>query len=130
TYDNPPQPLTGRSVTFTLGQSAAGSGWTDASGVATVNATLPGSLSPGISDQYIRANFAGDNTYSSAGGDAPLTVGPIAATISFDPASLTKTYTGDPLSPTVVTNPTGLLYSITGAPQTSAGTYTVNATIT
>src|SRR4030095_14424890 len=63
-------------------------------------------------------------------GHAPLTVGPIPAAISFEPASLTKTYTGDPQSPTVVTNPSGLSYSSTGFPKTDAGSYQVSATIT
>src|SRR4029434_9340520 len=50
--------------------------------------------------------------------------------ISFDPESMTKTYTGDPLSPTVITNPPGLSYSVSGFPQTTAGSYQVSATIT
>jgi hypothetical protein len=122
-------PLGGKTVSFTLGSTSAGTTITNGSGVATVNATLP-VLSPGTTSQYIKASFAGDNTYSAANGDAPLTVGPISGTISFVPASLTQTYTGTPLSPTVITNPAGLSYSVTGFPQTNAGNYTVSAVIT
>src|SRR5437867_11942314 len=77
----------------------------------------------------MRPRLALETTYSAANGDAPLTVGPIAAAISFDPASLIQTYTGSPLSPTVITDPAGLSYTLTGGQQTNAGTYTVSATI-
>jgi len=120
--------LGGKTVSFTLGSASAGSATTDSSGVATVNATLP-VLSPGELDQYIKASFAGDPVYSGANGDNSVTVGPMAATISFIQSSLTQTYTGDPLSPTVVTNPANLSYTVTGFPQTNAGAYTVSATI-
>src|SRR5262245_19387491 len=123
-------PVSGKTVNFTFGTTRVGSGVTDASAVATVNTNVPAGTWAGTYLQYITAGCAGDNAYSGANGDAPLTVGPIAAAISFGPASLTQTYTGNPLSPTVITNPPGLSYSISGYPQTNAGVYTVSATIT
>jgi hypothetical protein len=57
-------------------------------------------------------------------------VGPIAATIWFDPTTMSKTYTGTPLAPTVITNPAGLSYSVSNLPKTDAGSYQVSATIT
>jgi hypothetical protein len=122
-------PLVGKMVSFSLGSTPVGSATTTASGLATLDLMLP-VMPPGTINQYIKAGFAGDSAYSPAVGDAPLTVGPIPAAISFEPASLTKTYTGDPQSPTVVTNPAGLAYSVTGFPQTDAGSYQVSATIT
>jgi len=122
-------PLVGKTVSFSLGSTPVGTATTTASGLATLDLMLP-VMPPGTIDQYIKAGFGGDSAYSPAVGDAPLTVGPIPAAISFDPASLTKTYTGDPQSPTVVTNPAGLSYSVTGFPQTDAGSYQVSATIT
>jgi hypothetical protein len=122
-------PVVGRTVSFNLGSTPVGNATTSASGLATLDMMLP-VMAPGEIEQYIKASFAGDGTYSAAVGDAPLTVGPIPAAISFDPDSMTKTYTGDPLSPSVVTNPPGLSYSVTGFPQTNAGTYLVSATIT
>ena len=121
-------PVVGKTVSFSLGGVAAGTGITNGSGVATSNATLP-VLLPGTYGQYVEASFVADNTYSGATGSAALTVGSVAATISFDAASLTQTYTGDPLSPTVTTNPPNLNYTVIGFPQTDAGDYTVSATI-
>jgi hypothetical protein len=43
---------------------------------------------------------------------------------------MTQTYTGSALSPTVTTVPAGLSYSLTGAPDTNAGSYPVTVTIT
>ena len=45
-------------------------------------------------------------------------------------SNLSQTYTGNPLSPTATTSPAGLTVSLTGAPQTNAGTYPITATIT
>jgi hypothetical protein len=53
---------------------------------------------------------------------------PTSATVTL--GSMTQTYTGSPLSPTVTTAPPGLSYSLSGAPQTNAGSYSVAATIT
>jgi hypothetical protein len=44
--------------------------------------------------------------------------------------NLTQTATGGPLMPTVSTVPAGLTTSLTGAPQTAAGSYPVTATVT
>ena len=53
----------------------------------------------------------------------------IQATATVTLSKLTQTYTGSALSPTVTTVPAGLSYSLTGAPDTKAGSYPVTATI-
>lgn len=53
---------------------------------------------------------------------------PQAATVTF--SNLIQTYTGYALSPSVTTNPAGLAFSLTGAPDTNIGSYPVTATIT
>jgi len=50
-----------------------------------------------------------------------------AATVTL--SNLTQAYTGSPLSPTVTTVPSGLPYTLSGAPDTNAGSYTVTAAI-
>jgi hypothetical protein len=57
-----------------------------------------------------------------------VSVTPAPASISL--SNLTQTYTGGPLSPTVTTNPPGLSFNLTGAPDTAQGSYSVTATIT
>jgi hypothetical protein len=51
-----------------------------------------------------------------------------AATVTL--TNLAATYTGAPQSPSVTTVPVGLPVTLTGAPQTAAGSYPVTATIT
>jgi hypothetical protein len=63
---------------------------------------------------------------NSSTGTANITPAPAMVTLG----NLQQTYTGLPLVPTVTTNPAGLSYSLTGAPQTNAGTYPVSASIT
>jgi hypothetical protein len=52
------------------------------------------------------------------------------ATAAVTLGNLTRAYTGSPQSPTVTTVPSGLAYTLTGAPDTAAGSYPVTATIT
>ena len=74
----------------------------------------------------VTATVNEQNYEGSASGT--FVIQPKAATVSL--SNLTQTYTGSPLSPSVTTNPSGLSYSLTGAPQTTAGSYPVTATIT
>ncbi|GEM_PF-2695490 len=57
-----------------------------------------------------------------------VTVNPAPATINL--TNLNQTFTGSPLSPTVTTTPPGVQFSLSGAPDTNAGSYPVTATIT
>jgi len=66
--------------------------------------------------------------YTSTPASGTFVISPASATISL--GNLTQSYTGSPLSPTVTTSPSGLTYLLTGAPDTSVGSYPVTATIT
>ena len=68
-----------------------------------------------------------EQNYQGSASDT-FVIKPKPATVSL--SNLSRTYTGSPLSPTVTTVPAGLSYSLSGAPQTNAGTYPVTATIT
>jgi hypothetical protein len=92
------------------------------SGSATIRMT---SGSGGCSVFY---DQAGNNSYSPASEAADSTTATKAtATVTF--GKLNPTYTGHPLSPSVTTAPANLSFTLTGAPQTSAGSYSVTATI-
>ena len=65
-------PLSGRSIAFSVAGTHAGSSQTDASGVATLAYQIPGALDPG--DHVIRAAFAGDGNYTGSTGEGTLTV--------------------------------------------------------
>jgi hypothetical protein len=52
-----------------------------------------------------------------------------AATATVTLSNMTQTYTGSALSPTCATTPSGLTTTLTGAPDTSAGSYPVTCTI-
>ncbi|HYF91332.1 MAG TPA: Ig-like domain repeat protein, partial [Symbiobacteriaceae bacterium] len=62
--------VAGKTITFTVGGTAAGSGITDASGVATVNYTI----SKPVGTHTIVASFAGDANISAASASGTLTV--------------------------------------------------------
>ena len=67
------------------------------------------------------ANYAG-----TASGT--FTIGKATASVTF--GNLTQTFTGGALSPTVTTTPVGLAFTLSGAPDTNAGSYPVTATVT
>src|SRR5204862_6421762 len=60
-------------------------------------------------------------------GTGSLAITKAAATVTL--SGLTQGYTGSALTPTATTAPAGLAVTWTGAPQTSAGSYAVTATI-
>ena len=74
----------------------------------------------------VTATVNEQNYQGSASGT--FVIQPALATVTL--ADLSQTYTGLPLSPTVTTVPAGLTYSLSGAPQTNAGSYPVTATMT
>ncbi|HVI08004.1 MAG TPA: MBG domain-containing protein [Candidatus Binatia bacterium] len=86
---------------------------TSSSPVGTYPSSCTGAADPNYSISYV----AGSVTVTAA-----------PATISL--SNLSQTYSGSALSPTVTTSPSGLAYSLTGAPDTNVGSYPVTATIT
>ena len=80
--------VSGATVTFSVGGAAAGSATTDATGVATLAYTIPGSAVAGT--QTIGAAFAGDAVLSASTGSGTLTVD--KATTSQATASLSGQY--------------------------------------
>ncbi len=65
--------------------------------------------------------------YTTAMASVMLTVNKATATVTL--SNLSQTYTGSPLTPTATTVPSGLTVAFTGAPDTTAGTYPVTATV-
>lgn len=114
TLGNLTQIYTGKALTPTVVTNPAGLAvtWTNApqtnAGAYSVTATINDS------------NYQGSTT-------GTFTVTKAAATVTL--GSLTQTYTGSPLTPTAVTSPAGLPITWTNAPKTSAGSYTVTATV-
>src|SRR5208337_1080634 len=90
-------------------------------------ATCTTSSLPAGTDTVV-ATYSGDSNHVGGGqGSISQVVNP---TVSITLSNMTQTYTGSALSPTVTTNPPGLSYSLTGAPDTNAGSYPVTVTIT
>jgi hypothetical protein len=73
------------------------------------------------------ATYAGDSNHQGSSSSSSFSIMPATATVVL--SNMTQTYTGSALSPTVTTTPSGLSYSLTGAPDTGAGSYSVTATI-
>ena len=65
--------------------------------------------------------------YTTASASVILTVNKAIATVTL--SNLAQTYTGSALTPTATTAPAGLAITWTGAPDTSAGTYPVTASV-
>jgi len=67
-------PVTGKTVSFTLNGNSVGAGVTDSNGVATLsNASLAG-INGGLYPTGVGASFAGDNVYAAASATNTLTV--------------------------------------------------------
>jgi 6-phosphogluconolactonase (cycloisomerase 2 family) len=92
TLTTPGGPLAGKTVSFTLNGSPAGDAVTDASGLASVPASLAG-IAAGSYPGAVAASFAGDVNNAAASGSASLTVNPAALTVTA--ASASRVY-GDP----------------------------------
>src|SRR4029077_6123743 len=83
-------PISGKTVTFTVNGSPAGSATTDASGVATVaTASLTG-INAGSYPAGVGASFAGDASYGTSNGTGALTVNQatVTVTVTVIPASI------------------------------------------
>jgi 6-phosphogluconolactonase (cycloisomerase 2 family) len=127
-------PLAGETVNFTLNGSPAGSAVTDATGLATVSASLTG-LNAG--SYPVVASFAGDANNQPVSGSSTLTLNPAVLTVTA--ANASRIY-GDP-NPTFAFSITGFVNGdtsavISGSPSctsvdaTSAvGTYPITCTL-
>jgi hypothetical protein len=86
----PGGPLAGKTVSFTLNGSPAGSAVTDATGLASVTASITGL---GAGSYPVTASFAGDVNNTAATGSATLIINPAVLTVTS--ANATRIY-GDP----------------------------------
>ena len=129
-------PLAAKAVSFTLNGSPAGSAVTDATGLASVTASLAG-IAAGSYPGAITASFAGDANDSAASGSGSLTVGPAVLTVTS--ANATRIY-GDP-NPTFSFTFSGFVNGDTAAvvsgspactsadPTSAVGTYPITCTV-
>ena len=94
-------PVSGKTIAFQINGSSAGSGTTNASGVATVTTSL-GTTNAGSYPTGVSASFAGDGSFQANSGAGPLTVSQASSTTTvICPAS--QTYSGDALAPCTAT---------------------------
>ncbi|MGC2742183.1 MAG: MBG domain-containing protein, partial [Candidatus Angelobacter sp.] len=100
--DTANNPIAGKTINFSLNGTAVGSAVTDASGLATIPASLVG-IGAGTYTGGVTASFAGDPNTKTSSGSADLTVNPALLTVTASNA--TRVY-GDP-------NPV-FAFSITG----------------
>ncbi len=83
-------PVSGRTISFTVNGVGAGSGTTNAGGVATVTGASLSGINAATYLGGIEARFAGDADFTLSSGLATLTVNPAPLTVTAD--SKTKTY--------------------------------------
>ena len=121
-------PLSGKSISFTINGSAAGSATTDASGVATLSGASLSGINAGTGT--VGASFAGDSSYTGSSGSGSLTVAKASSTTVVScPASVT--YDGSAKTPCSA-NATGAgglnqALTVTYSNNTAAGTATASA---
>jgi 6-phosphogluconolactonase (cycloisomerase 2 family) len=136
TLTTPTGPLAGKTVSFSLNGTSIGSAVTDATGLASVPASLVG-IAAGSYPAGVTASFAGDATNKAASGSAAFTVNPAVLTVTAADAS--RIY-GDP-NLAFAFNITGFVNGETVAvvsgspsctsadPTTAVGTYPIVCTI-
>jgi 6-phosphogluconolactonase (cycloisomerase 2 family) len=134
TLTTPSGPLAGKTVDFTLNGSPAGSAVTDATGLASVSASITGL---GAGSYPVAASFAGDARNKPASGSSTLTVNPAALTVTAADAS--RTY-GD-ANPSFAFTITGFVNGETSAvvsgaasctsadPTAAVGTYPITCSV-
>jgi hypothetical protein len=123
-------PLSGKTISFTLNGSAAGTATTDASGIATVSGVSVSGINAGTQTGAVGASFAADSSYSGSSGSGDLTLTKASSTTAVScPASVT--YDGSAKTPcsASVTGAGGLNQALTVnySNNTGAGTATANA---
>lgn len=122
-FDGNPHPATG-SVTGVGGANL---------GTPTFTYTPGGSTAPTSVGTYsVNGSFTGDANYNSASNSSSITITTANATLSL--SNLNQSYTGNPISATVTTNPAGLsgvtvTYNGSSTPPTNAGSYAVVASL-
>jgi len=90
--------------------------------------TYNGSITqPTNAASYVVVASLNNANYTAPNATGSLVINPASATITL--GNLTQTYTGSALTPTATTVPANLTVTWTGAPDTSAGTYPVTATV-
>ena len=116
--------------TYTPTASTTGDGTLTigASGACTITAGVV-TITSGSGTCTVTATTAAGNNYLGSSA-TPQTITATSANATVTLSNMTQTYTGSPLSPTVTTSPSGLSYTLTAAPDTNAGSYSVTATIT
>src|SRR5205823_4216090 len=75
-------PVSGKSVSFTLNGSPVGSATTTGAGVASLSNVSLSGINAGTYPTAVAASFAGDSTYASSGGTNSLTVSPANQSIT------------------------------------------------
>jgi hypothetical protein len=80
-------PVSGKTVTFTLNGASVGTATTNSSGVATLSNVSLSGINAGTYAGGVGASFAGDSSYQSSSGTASLTVNKATLTVTADPAS-------------------------------------------
>src|SRR5882724_984966 len=133
TLTKPAGPLAGKTVSFTLNGSPAGSAVSDASGLASVSVSLTGFAA---GSYPVTASFAGDVNNTASSSSATLTVNPAVLTVTS--ANATRIY-GDP-NPAFSFTITGFVNGETAAvvsgspsctstdPTAAVGTYPITCT--
>jgi hypothetical protein len=121
-------PLSGKSISFTINGSAAGTATTDASGVATLSGASLSGINAGTG--AVGASFAGDSVFLASSGSGSLTVAKASSTTVVScPASVT--YDGSAKTPcsASATGAGGLNQALTViySDNTAAGTATASA---
>src|SRR5262249_1025765 len=123
-------PVSGKTISFTIDGNGVGSALTDINGVAALNAVSLGTLSAGA--HTIGASLAGDNFYFAATGSNPLTIAKANPTVVVTPYNVTY----DGLPHTATGSATGVFgealagLDLSGTTHTNAGVYTDSWTFT
>jgi hypothetical protein len=105
------------------------SGFLAADGVTAMYTRTPGETVAG-SPYAINATLSPAavlGNYAILYKTASFTITRATATVTL--GNISQAYTGSPLSPTVTTMPANLAFTLTGAPDTNAGSYPVTATV-
>jgi hypothetical protein len=111
-----------------------GSALTPCTGGYTTSDALSGALTvsytnnTNVGTATASVSYAGDGNHAGSSGTGSFVINKAAATVTL--SNLTQTYTGSALTPTATTTPAGLATTLTGAPDTNAGSYAVTATVT
>jgi hypothetical protein len=120
-------PVSGRTVSFKLNGSSAGSAVTNASGVASESGVSLAGIDAGSYPTGVGASFAGDGSFDASSGSNSLTVSMADQTITFpQPADFTWLGGSDTLTATASSG-LAVSYSVLSGPcSVSLGTLTAN----